>query len=59
MIDRPKFKEMSYDEFRGYDHNWSSHVERYGRFDSVEMKMDGIWGCMVIKDGKLNSINQT
>ena len=59
MIDRPKFKEMTYEEFRGYDHNWPSCVERYGKFDTVEMKMDGIWGCMVVKHGRYNIYSRT
>ena len=52
MIDRPKFNEMTYDDIRFYDKNYRSHVERYGYYDTIEMKMDGIWGCMVITDGK-------
>ena len=43
MIDRPKFKEMTYEEFRGYDQNWPSCVERYGKFDTVELQRDGIY----------------
>ena len=50
MIDRPKFKEMSYDEFRRYDPRWLRDGEK--KYDTVELKMDGIWGCMVISDGK-------
>ena len=52
MIDRPKFNEMTYDDIRFYDKNYKSHVERHGYYDTIEMKMDGIWGCMVITDGK-------
>jgi hypothetical protein len=52
MIDRPKFNEMTYDDIRYYDKNYKSHVERHGYYDTIEMKMDGIWGCMVITDGK-------
>ena len=52
MIDRPKFKEMTYDDVRFYDKNYPHHVDKYGYYDSVELKMDGIWGCMVITDGK-------
>ena len=59
MIDRPKFKEMTYQEFRSYDHNWPSCIERHGKFDSVELKMDGIWGCMVIADGKYTIYSRT
>ena len=51
MIDRPKFNEMTYDDIRYYDKNWTSHVEKWGYYDTIEMKMDGIWGCMVVKDG--------
>ncbi len=59
MIDRPKFKEMTYDEFRYYDKNYTHTVEKYGYFDSVEMKMDGIWGCMVVKDGEYKMYSRT
>jgi len=52
MIDRPKFREMTYEDVRYYDKNWPTCVEKHGYYDSVEMKMDGIWGCMVITDGK-------
>ena len=52
MIDRPKFNEMTYDDIRYYDKNWTSHVEKWGYYDTIEMKMDGKWGCMVITDGK-------
>ena len=52
MIDRPKFKEMTYEDVRFYDKNYPHHVEKHGYYDSVELKMDGIWGCMVITDGK-------
>jgi len=59
MIDRPKFKEMTYDEFRYYDHNWPQDIEKYGRYDTVELKMDGIWGCMVIANGEYNIYSRT
>ena len=52
MIDRPKFKEMTYDDMRWYDKNYTEHVRKYGYYDTAELKMDGIWGCMVITDGK-------
>ena len=59
MIDRPKFTEMTYEEWRYYDKNWPSCVEKHGYFDSVEMKMDGIWGCMVVKDGTYKMYSRT
>jgi ATP-dependent DNA ligase len=59
MIDRPKFKEMDYEEFRYYDKNYARSVDQHGYFDSVEMKMDGIWGCMVIKDGEYKMYSRT
>ena len=55
MIDRPKFKEMSYSDFRFYDPRYSD-VDSY---DSVELKMDGIWGCMVIANGEYNIYSRT
>ena len=59
MIDRPKFKEMTYDEFRFYDKNYEPYVKKHGYFDSVELKMDGIWGCMVVADGKYTIYSRT
>ena len=59
MIDRPKFKEMSYDEYRFYDKNYPPAVDKHGYFDSVELKMDGIWGCMVVADGKYTIYSRT
>jgi len=59
MIDRPKFKEMSYDEYRFYDKNYPPAVDKHGYFDSVELKMDGIWGCMVVTDGKYTIYSRT
>jgi len=50
---------MTYQEYRSYDKNWPSCVEKYGYFDSVEMKMDGIWGCMVVADGEYNIYSRT
>ena len=41
MIDRPKFREMRYDAIRDIPE----------KYDIVQLKMDGIWGCMTIKDG--------
>ena len=38
MIDRPKFKELTYEQVT------DSVPENY---DLVQVKMDGIWGCMV------------
>ena len=42
MIDRPKFRELRYAEGR----------EIPEQYDIAQIKMDGIWGCMVIGDGK-------
>ena len=39
MIDRPKFKEMTYDDMRWYDKNYTEHVRKYGFYDTVELKM--------------------
>ena len=43
-IDRPRFREFTLDEL----------VEGKApeSYDLVQLKMDGIWGCMVISDGK-------
>tara|TARA_R110000824_G_scaffold208368_1_gene393969 strand:- start:1238 stop:2122 length:885 start_codon:yes stop_codon:yes gene_type:complete len=57
MIDRPKFKEMTYDEFRRYDPRWLREGEE--KYDTVELKMDGIWGCMVIANGEYNIYSRT
>jgi ATP-dependent DNA ligase len=43
-IDRPKFKEIRYEEAEV----WSSAPEIY---DTVEIKMDGIWGAFSIDNG--------
>ena len=59
MIDRPKFKEMTYDEYRFYDKNYEPYVKKHGYFDSVELKMDGIWGCMVVAAGKYTIYSRT
>jgi len=50
MIDRPKFKELTYEQVT------DSVPENY---DLVQVKMDGIWGCMVIKDGQLTIYSRT
>ena len=50
MIDRPKFKELTYKQVT------DSVPENY---DLVQVKMDGIWGCMVIKDGQLTIYSRT
>ena len=42
MIDRPKFRELRYAE--------TKVIPR--EYDLVQLKMDGIWGCMTISDGK-------
>ena len=41
-IDRPKFRELRYGE--------TKVIPR--EYDMVQLKMDGIWGCMTISDGK-------
>ena len=46
-IDRPKFIEIPCpDDYVDY---WT--LKRQG-YDTVELKMDGIWGCMHVADGK-------
>ena len=59
MIDRPKFKEMTYGDVRFYDKNYPHHVEKYGFYDSVELKMDGIWGCMTLYQGEYTITSRT
>ena len=41
VIDRPKFRELRWDEYR----------EIPEEYDIVQLKMDGIWGCMKISNG--------
>ena len=41
-IDRPKFRELRYGK--------TKVIPR--EYDLVQLKMDGIWGCMTISDGK-------
>ena len=48
-IDRPKFREIRYSE--GMD-----IPERY---DRVEVKMDGIWGCLIIEKGYYRMYSRT
>ena len=38
-IDRPKFREIRYKEHMGIP----------DRYDVVESKMDGIWGCLYLR----------
>jgi len=57
MIDRPKFAEMTYNDFRYYDPNYLSEGQR--KYDTVELKMDGIWGCMVIANGEYKIHSRT
>jgi len=45
MIDRPKFKEIRFEDTEA----WSSAPEKY---DTVEIKMDGIWGAFTIGYGE-------
>ena len=49
MIDRPKFKELRY-----YD--GMSIPQEY---DIVQLKMDGMWGCMVMSCGEWNIYSRT
>ena len=50
MIDRPKFKELTYQQVS------NSVPEEY---DMIQLKMDGIWGCMVVKDGMMTIYSRT
>ena len=56
-IDRPKFAEMTYNDYRYYDPRWVKNGER--KYDTVELKMDGIWGCMVIANGEYKIHSRT
>ena len=49
MIDRPKFKELIYRKDR----------EIPIQYDIVQLKMDGIWGCLVIKNGQWKIYSRT
>jgi len=49
MMDRPKFKELRYYE-------GMSIPEEY---DIVQLKMDGMWGCMVMSCGEWNIYSRT
>ena len=49
MIDRPKFREMRYDAIRDIPE----------KYDIIQLKMDGIWGCMTIKDGLYKIYSRT
>jgi len=49
MIDRPKFREMRYEAIRDIPE----------KYDIVQLKMDGIWGCMDIKDGVYKIYSRT
>ena len=53
-IDRPKFVEMSVSD--NYIDTWNLKNKGY---DTVEMKMDGIWGCMHVCDGKYTIYSRT
>jgi len=41
-IDRPKFREL----------RWEKHKVIPEQYDTVQLKMDGIWGCMKISHGQ-------
>ena len=53
-IDRPKFVEIACPD--DYVDTWT--LKRKG-YDTVELKMDGIWGCMHIADGKYTIYSRT
>ena len=50
MIDRPKFNELIKED-----------IDKDGpeNYDLVQLKMDGIWGCMVVKDGQWSMYSRT
>jgi ATP-dependent DNA ligase len=53
-IDRPKYLEVAVtDHYVDY-----YHLKQQG-YDTVELKMDGIWGCMHISDGKYTIYSRT
>jgi len=47
MIDRPKFKELRYGD------------DISPEYDLVQLKMDGMWGCMTIADGEYTITSRT
>lgn len=49
-VDRPKFRELTREE-----------IGEHGPegYDLVQLKMDGIWGCMIIKGGKWKIYSRT
>ena len=49
IIDRPKFKEIRYKKDRVIPE----------KYNMVQLKMDGIWGCMNIKDGEWKIYSRT
>jgi ATP-dependent DNA ligase len=51
MIDRPKFTEYTYEQIIEGD------IPK--RYDTFELKMDGIWGCMEVKDDEYNIYSRT
>ena len=48
-IDRPKFRELRYTE----------DIEIPEEYDCVQLKMDGIWGCLKIADGQWSITSRT
>jgi len=50
MIDRPKFKEIAYE---------MGHTTIPEKYDICQFKMDGIWGCLTIKDGQVTIYSRT
>jgi len=51
MIDRPRFRELHFSEI-------DQHAGPEG-YDLVQLKMDGIWGCMVISFGEWTIYSRT
>ena len=48
-IDRPKFREI----------RWGEHREIPEQYDTVQLKMDGIWGCMKVGHGQWGIYSRT
>ena len=48
-IDRPKFREI----------RWGEHREIPEKYDTVQLKMDGIWGCMKVGHGQWGIYSRT
>ena len=50
-IDRPKFREIRY--------NGPDRTGIPDRYDIVEAKMDGIWGCLILEKGYYRMYSRT